>query len=394
MPPRRRAPAPIPLDVEAVRRKLAEGKIVRVGISRSAQFPEGATGRVRQVGNPDVDGEEFVQVELILNGTRDVLPFTPTDLTPATRAKSATGQAADARKVVARAAAKEPAAHRFVDISGEASRTRPSGAGAVPGEPPASLANMPSRAGTLVASATYFVPTSPDPVTAPMAGSSDTMATPGHTPTEPAGTEGSFRKPASTGGATAATTTVGTSRSAPPRSKIAVPASGAAPAAPGPAAVPATAVPATAVPASATAAPAVPAVPATAVPASATAVPATGVPTTAVPASTQPTTARSGGIRGARRPPAISITIATTDTDPTQWRIEARVGARVALRSGSISPARVWELVLGLDDATLTRAVGAILDEQRNAARARAEALTAELARVQAQLAALPDGRA
>ncbi len=87
MPPRRRAPAPIPIDVEAVRRKLTEGKIVRVGISRSAQFPEGGTGRVRHVGNPEVDGEEFVQVEVSLNGTRDILPFTPADLTPATRAK-------------------------------------------------------------------------------------------------------------------------------------------------------------------------------------------------------------------------------------------------------------------------------------------------------------------
>ena len=85
MPPRRRTAA-VPLDVEATRQKLAEGKIVRVGISRSAQFPEGAIGRVRGVGDPAVDGEEFVQVELTLGGTRDVLPFTPADLTPATRA--------------------------------------------------------------------------------------------------------------------------------------------------------------------------------------------------------------------------------------------------------------------------------------------------------------------
>ena len=87
MPPRRRAPAPIPVDIEGVRRKLAEGKIVRVGISKSAQFPDGATGRVRHVGDPAVDGEEFVQVELSLNGMRDILPFTPADLTPATRGR-------------------------------------------------------------------------------------------------------------------------------------------------------------------------------------------------------------------------------------------------------------------------------------------------------------------
>ena len=87
MPPRRRALASNPIDVEVVRRKLAEGKIVRVGIAGSAQFPEGGTGRVRQVGDPEIDGEEFVQVEVTLNGTRDVLPFTPGDLTPATRGR-------------------------------------------------------------------------------------------------------------------------------------------------------------------------------------------------------------------------------------------------------------------------------------------------------------------
>src|SRR6476469_5430266 len=86
MPPRRRTPIPTPIDVDAVRRKLAEGKIVRVGISRSAQFPDGGIGRVRRVGDPTVDGEEYVQVELTLNGTKDTLPFTPADLTPATRA--------------------------------------------------------------------------------------------------------------------------------------------------------------------------------------------------------------------------------------------------------------------------------------------------------------------
>ena len=86
----------------------------------------------------------------------------------------------------------------------------------------------------------------------------------------------------------------------------------------------------------------------------------------------------------------MSITIATTDTEPTQWRIEARVGARVVLRSGSVSPARVWDLVRQLEDPTLITAVGGILDEQRKAAQARADALAAELAQVRAELEALP----
>jgi hypothetical protein len=43
-----------------------------------------------------------------------------------------------------------------------------------------------------------------------------------------------------------------------------------------------------------------------------------------------------------------------------------------------------------LEDETLTRAVGGILDEQRKATQARADALASELARVQAELEELP----
>ena len=46
-----------------------------------------------------------------------------------------------------------------------------------------------------------------------------------------------------------------------------------------------------------------------------------------------------------------------------------------------------------LEDETLTRAVGTILDDQRKAAMARADQLTAELAQVRAELEALPDAR-
>jgi len=69
------------------------------------------------------------------------------------------------------------------------------------------------------------------------------------------------------------------------------------------------------------------------------------------------------------------------------------VGARVVLRSGSVIPARVWELVRMLDDETLIRAVGTVLDDQRKAAQARADALATELAEVRAELEALPDSR-
>ncbi len=272
MPPRRRAAAPIPIDVEAVRRKLAEGKIVRVGISRSAQFPEGGTGRVRHVGSPEVDGEEYVQVELSLNGTRDILPFTPADLTPATRVKPPT----------------EPA------VAQPSARTKPSRTTGT-GAPTPTEATVP--------------PVTPPPKHVP----SDAAPAQSTPPTSPASTDISV-----------------TNRDVTNRDVI----SG--------------------------------------------------------PATNRAAGNRAKNPRGPRRSPPVSITIATTDAEPTQWRIEARVGARVVLRHGSVSPARVWDLVRQLEEPTLITAVGGILDEQRQAAQARADALAAELAKVQAELEALP----
>ena len=84
MPPRRRSAAP-PIDVQDLRSRLDQGKIVRVAIAHSAQFPEGAVGRVRSLGDPAVDGDEFINVELSVNGMKDLLPFAPTDLKAPTR---------------------------------------------------------------------------------------------------------------------------------------------------------------------------------------------------------------------------------------------------------------------------------------------------------------------
>jgi len=272
MPPRRRAPVPVPIDVDELRRKLADGKIVRVGLSRSAQFPEGGTGRVRGIGDPAVDGEEFIQVEVNLNGTRDVLPFTPADLTPATRAKAAA-----------------PA-------------------------PPVPKQAPPTRTGPAVTRATAPPATNP---TAPAVTS----------PTAPAVNQGAQ-------GMTATASSELERVAAPelfnPTSSHAAPNAG-------------------------------------------------GV-----------ATPKTKAARGSKKTPAVSISIATAEGDPTHWRIEAKVGAKVVVRAGSVSGARVWELVRLLEDETLSRAVGQILDEQRKATQARADALASELARVRAELEELP----
>ena len=63
----------------------------------------------------------------------------------------------------------------------------------------------------------------------------------------------------------------------------------------------------------------------------------------------------------------------------------ARVG-RVALAQGQVT--------IGSDiGAEMMAALGTILDDQRKAAMARADQLTAELAQVRAELEALPDAR-
>jgi hypothetical protein len=300
MPPRRRAPTPTPIDVDAERRKLADGKIDRVGISRSAQFPDGGIGRVRRVGDPTVDGEEYIQVELSLNGTKDTLPFTPADLTPATRATApAAPPEAGPRSTRGRTKAAPAPGTR------EPQPRRPESGSALP--------ETNSLFGDSSFTATTPSPSAPSRPTS----SAPTASAPRSSPT------------------TTTPENAVTSSAAPP--------------------------------------------PATA-----------HLPAPAAPSAVKPKTTRGG----AKRTPTVAITIATTDTEPPQWRIEAKVGARVVLRSGSVGPARVWELVRMLDDETLIRAVGSVLDDQRKAAQARADALATELAEVRAELEALPDARA
>ncbi len=81
MPPRSRTPRKLgPVDIEVLRTRLEAGGRVRVGIRASGQFPDGAVGMVRRIGDPTTDGVDFVQVETSIGGVKDVLPFAPADL--------------------------------------------------------------------------------------------------------------------------------------------------------------------------------------------------------------------------------------------------------------------------------------------------------------------------
>ncbi len=77
-----------PLDVDSARAALAADKLVRVGIVPTGYFPDGGSGRLRSVGDPAVDGEEFIQVEVNIGGSKDVIPFAPSDLTPIKRGQT------------------------------------------------------------------------------------------------------------------------------------------------------------------------------------------------------------------------------------------------------------------------------------------------------------------
>ena len=276
MPPRRRAAAgPIPIDVDTLRSAMNAGKIVRVRISPSAQFPEGAIGRVRGIGYPAIDGEEFIKVEVNLNGTKDVLPFTPMDLTPATRSRRVPG-----------------------DASANGDPAGPPPALHPPRAPQRRSPRAPQQLGQIVSPALPFPVQGQDPrpsAEPPEAGEPSLNGT-AASPSPPSDASGTSRIAASD----------------------------------------------------------------------------------------------ARGKRPRRGQPPVSISISTSENEPLQWRIEARVGARVAVKSTPVQAARVWELVKQLDNELLTATVGAILEEHRRSTQERADALVAQLEAVRAELDSLP----
>lgn len=156
MPPRRPI-RPVPPDIDALRSALARGKIVRVGIAPSGQFPDGVTGRVRSIGDPATDGDEYVMVEVPVGGSKDVLPFAPGDLlgAPVGRPPGATPKSAPARRSSAGPAS--PA-------GGSPDRPGPTGDNAVPDTSEEQLFPVPAPPARAVASlaSAANAPTSPE----------------------------------------------------------------------------------------------------------------------------------------------------------------------------------------------------------------------------------------
>ena len=286
MPPRRPT-RPTPPDVDVLRAALGQGKLVRVGIAPSDQFPDGVTGRVRRIGDPAVDGDEYIFVEVPVGGAKDVLPFAAADLTgPPVRKRTA--------------ATPDPSS---------AGTSRPK----APATPPLSTGSR-SRP-ELAPSATSTTGAPQATRTAPAASIPATRA-PGAVPSVSpiSSTDGLFNTPRSVTGQSVS------------------PAAGRQPA--------------------------------------------------------PPTSRGTAAARGKRAP--VSITISTAGDESASWRIEAKIGAKVAVRSTSIPPTRVWEIVQSLGEPKLTTLVQNLLDDHRRSTQSKADALAAQLSALQAELRTFP----
>jgi hypothetical protein len=180
---RRSRPHPeLPLDVDATRAAIEAGKLVRVRLAPSAALPADTVGRVRSVGDPEVDGPEFMSVEVTVNGTKDVLPFAPADLRPAVRGRA-----------TATAAPTGPPPARRSDSAGSVTALR-SSAGA---EPPTATRSVTTPATTTPApparpSASSSAPTAPTATGATTAGRAAAPSDPGGAG-GPGGAEGADR---------------------------------------------------------------------------------------------------------------------------------------------------------------------------------------------------------
>ncbi|HEX8767034.1 MAG TPA: hypothetical protein VF714_01615 [Jatrophihabitans sp.] len=162
MPPRRKKPSGLTEDdVARLRSQLGEGRRPRVALS-GPQFEAGASGSVVRIGDPAVDGADFLTVRVKVNGVSDELAFAPGELsmgrgTRTAAAGSARGGSAGGRTRTAqpRAAATKPSA----SDSPAAKQPAPT--------PPAESGASPTAANTTLAGSTPPARSSPGGSTTP-----------------------------------------------------------------------------------------------------------------------------------------------------------------------------------------------------------------------------------
>ena len=96
-------------QLSQLRSDLGAGRRPRVRVS-GPQFSAGTTGAVRRVGDPGVDGEDFVTVRVKVGGVLDELRFSPSELSMAggRRATASTAPLPAARRMPAPRRPKKP----------------------------------------------------------------------------------------------------------------------------------------------------------------------------------------------------------------------------------------------------------------------------------------------
>lgn len=76
-------------QIARLRSEVTAGRRPRVRVS-GPQFPAGTIGTVLRVGDPDIDGSDFITVRVKISGVTDDLGFAPKELSPAGRGRAAT----------------------------------------------------------------------------------------------------------------------------------------------------------------------------------------------------------------------------------------------------------------------------------------------------------------
>lgn len=96
--------------VAHLRDELGAGRRPRVRVASGGQFPAGTVGTVVRVGDPALDGSDFITVRLKVGGVSDELQFAPKELSMPGRRRAAPAPAPKGSAAPAAAAPAKPAA--------------------------------------------------------------------------------------------------------------------------------------------------------------------------------------------------------------------------------------------------------------------------------------------
>ena len=138
MPPRRKKASGLTEeDVARLRSQLDAGRRPRVALS-GPQFETGASGSVVRIGDPAVDGADFLTVRVKVNGVADELAFAPGELSIGRGPAAGSARAGSARAGSARAGSARAGSARDGSPSGGTRTAKPAASNSPAAKPAAS----------------------------------------------------------------------------------------------------------------------------------------------------------------------------------------------------------------------------------------------------------------